>query len=122
MLLSGLLAGEVAVAVLQEQVVQAVVRLGYKNRDALRLGGVKELPVEFQARGERFQVLVDLLDVCRFHVENGAQEESFDIFCGMLLEVDDVCASLGKDLRGAGDKPLLVGTMDLQYVTGYSHM
>ena len=115
-------AGEVAVAVLQEQIVQAVVRLGYKNCDALRLGGVKEFPVEFQARGQRFQVLVNFLDVCRIHIENGTQEEGLDIFCGMLLEVDDVCASLGKDLRGAGDKPLLVGTVDLQYVTGYSHM
>ena len=97
-----------------------MVRLGHENGHTLRLGGVEEFPVEFQARGERFQVLVHFLNVRGIHVEYGAQEKRLNIFCGMLLEVDNVCTRLREDLRGAGDKPLLVGAVNLQYITGCS--
>ena len=114
-------AGEVAVAPLEQEVVQAVVRLRYENSHAFRLGGIKKFPVQLKVRRERLEVLVDFADVARFKFKNSTEEKSLDVLGRMLLEVDDVCSSLREHLGRAGDKPFLVGTVNLQYITSCCH-
>ena len=115
------LAGEVSVAVLQEQVVKAVVRLRDEDGDTFNFRGVEELPVQVEVPFQGFQMFTDFFDVFGFGLKNGSEEECLDVLCRMLLKVNNVCARLGEHLRGSGNKALLVGAMNLQNVTGNSH-
>lgn len=106
---------------LQEQVVKAVVRLGNENGHAFYLGRVEKFPVQLEVSFQGFQVLADFFNIFGVRFENGTEEERFDVLGSVLLKVNDICTGFGKNLRGAGDKALLVGTMNLQNITCDSH-
>ena len=98
-----------------------MVGLGDKNGDTFDFGGVEQFPVQLKVTFECFQVFTDFLDIFGIGFKNGPQEKCFDVLCRMLLQVHDVCASLGEYLSGSGNKSLLVGAMNLQNVTSNSH-
>lgn len=99
-----------------------MVGLGNENGHAFHLGGVEQLPVQLEVTFQSFQVLAHFFDVVGVCFKNCTEEESFDVLGGMLLQVHNVCASLGEDLSGTGNKALLVRAMNLQNVTCNSHV
>ena len=98
-----------------------MVGLGDENGDAFGPGGIEQLPIQLEVRTNRFKVSFDFGYAIRFDIENGSQEKCFDIFCSVLLEVNNVCSGFGENLCRAGDKPFLVGTMDMKYITSHRH-
>jgi hypothetical protein len=98
-----------------------VVGLGDEYGDAFCFRRVEQFPVQLEVRGNRFEVSLDFGDAILFDVEYGAEKKRFYVFCGVLLEVDNVRSGLGEDLRRACDKPFLVGAVDLKNITSHRH-
>ena len=114
-------AGKVAIAVLEEKVVKAVVGFRDENSYAFSLRGIEQFPIELEVRSDGLEVSFDFGNVVRFNVEYGAQEKCFDILGGMLLEVDNISSGFSEYLRCAGNKSFLVGTKNLKNITSHRH-
>ena len=114
-------AGKVSIAALEEQVVKAMVGLRYEYGYAFGFGRVEKFPIQLKMRSNGLEVSFDFGNAIGFNVKYRAQEKCFDILGGMLLEVNNISSGFGKNLRCAGNKPFLVGTEDLKYVTSHRH-
>ena len=114
-------AGEVAIAMFEKKIIKAVVGLRDENGNAFGLRGIEKFPIKLEMRSDGLEMSFDFGNVVRFNVENGTQEKRFDIFGGVLLEVDNISSGFGENLRCAGNKSFLVRTKNLKNITSHRH-
>ena len=65
------LAGGVAIAMLEQKVIKAVVRLRDEDGNAFNFGGIEQFPVQVEVAFQGLQVLADFFDILGFRFKNG---------------------------------------------------
>ena len=107
-------AGQLALLVADEQVVEAVVGLAHEDREPLAIGVLPQAPSHAEPVGELGHARVQLLVGAReaVHVEADALKELARIAVEVLVGLEDVGAELGEPLGQGGDEAGAVGAAD----------
>ena len=110
------LARELAGAVAEQEVVQAVVVARHEDRDALHVGRVRDPVGHREARGDLAEAVLerDPIGRHRRQIEADALEEHLRDRIGVLIGVEDVGAVAVQHLRQRRDDALAIGAAHQQ--------